>query len=144
MFEDTVGPFIIFPLADIIIYSKIYGYVYRSNDNGITAKAKNNVSCLDTIYVTKQLLTDREILLTNTPDTYFGDRLIKQIVCNYKRTCWLDENVKIEIFEMAKGWIQSYLINKKYKLSFKSKVIVRAILKNDFGAYGYLCKNIIF
>ena len=59
-------------------------YIYYVNPKGITANARHSVKILDTLWVTRRLLSDRMMLgLTPTADDY--DAFLRQVVQNHKR-----------------------------------------------------------
>ena len=61
-YEDTLMPMIIFPLARVKTSIAATVYHYRLNPLGITSKAKKSRRVLDSLWVTRRLFADRELL----------------------------------------------------------------------------------
>ena len=59
-FEDTINAMIVYPLSKKNVLLDKIVYRYRLNSQGITATSVANAKILDTIYITKQILQDKE------------------------------------------------------------------------------------
>lgn len=120
-FEDTVLPTIIFPLADACFLNKSIVYFYRPTINSITDRSKTQVKVLDTFYVTRQLLCDRDELNLPKDNTYYY-RFYMQVICNCIRLSILPKEVQIKIFFETIDLFNKYSIKpiRQFRSLYKS------------------------
>lgn len=70
-FEDFVTNLILVPLADTIIIIDDVVYNYMQNDKGIYSQSKSNMKVIDSFWVLKKLITDREKLGIGITSEYY-------------------------------------------------------------------------
>ncbi|WP_159063578.1 glycosyltransferase family 2 protein [Parabacteroides bouchesdurhonensis] len=131
-FEDTVMFLIIFDLTSNMASISDIVYYYRQNNNGITVTSRRNPKALDTYYITKRLLVDRE-LLKLPPSQELYERFLEQCKINFNRTLKLpNKYVSYAIFE------ETAKLKRKYFKDFtsqNSEQLEKALEQNDFRTY---------
>lgn len=132
IFEDTCLKLGLFHTAKRIVCIPKIGYFYRDNRGGITGKAKSNPRALDTVWITKMLVQNKDALNLKNESAFMED-LFNQFVVNYARTRFFDDSIKREIFGLSKE-----LVKKADSPSVKVKrrrPLYKAIKSGDYGAY---------
>lgn len=137
-FEDTVVSFIYKFLAKKKACIDNYVYSYRINEFGITKTSRRKHKTLDTFYVTKKLLEDREKL--NLPfDCSFRKTLLNQFVVNTKRLNTLN-NKKINKYVF---YCSKYLYEQYYNYNVKDLnefyYIEKALSTNNYLLFYLFC-----
>lgn len=84
-FEDTLLYLVLFDMAMNMARIPQIVYNYRINSAGITSSAVGRPKCLDSFYVTRRLMKDRDKL--NIPLTTFAyEKFLRQVRTNFGRT----------------------------------------------------------
>lgn len=136
-FEDTLIGMIIDKLAAKTDNVSEPVYRYLDNQNGITHKSEGNKRVLDTFYVTRQLLRDRETLGMKMTDSFYHD-LLWQVKMNQRRISTLrDMIVNEDIFTATRYLLSHY---PAFKASDKRLELLEWSLRNNnFNAYIMAC-----
>ena len=103
-FEDTLVWMILEPLCNRRVTSDRLTFRYRMNLNSISHKAALNPKSIDTLYVTLQLLKDRESLGIQF-DQYQYELLLQQMRNNFYRVKCLNTEIKQAVFVMEQDLI---------------------------------------
>ena len=103
-FEDTLVWMILEPLCNRKVTSDRLTFRYRMNLNSISHKAALNPKSIDTLYVTLQLLKDRESLGIQF-DQYQYELLLQQMRNNFYRVKCLNTEIKQAVFVMEQDLI---------------------------------------
>ena len=137
-FEDTICAMIIHDIAIKKTSIPEVIYWYRVNRKGICSSSKGKTKVIDSLWVTKRLLKDRE-MLGLTFDGRFLDQLVTQCKVNTFRIYSLgDELANIANFEASKEWYFRYC--QGYRCHAPSnKPIEEAILRNDYRQFLLAC-----
>ncbi len=137
-FEDTIMPFIVFPLAEKMINIDVPLYRYRQNPSGITFSSRGNPKILDTLYVTLRLLQDRS-LLGIEPDAAYYDSLLYQIRINQYRLSTLKNR---DVEKAAFRLLSDIIIRCNGKTGSKRlRGVERAVFQRSFSAFLWACNN---
>lgn len=96
-FEDTIVGMIIVPMCSRIATLDIISFRYRMNPDSISHQFTKSLKTLDTLYITLQLLKDRETLGV-TIDQKFYDFMLRQLQHNFVRVSHFTEKVKQAVF----------------------------------------------
>ena len=107
-FEDTIVWMILEPLCKCKITSNKVTLRYRMNPNSISHLATRHPKSLDSLYITLQLLRDRDTLGIEF-DQYQYDMLLQQMRNNFYRVVDLDTKTKQAVFV-----VEQYLITQKF------------------------------
>lgn len=135
-FEDTIISMIVNPMADICYKSKYCSYFYRDNNEGITSMSKSSPKTMDTFYVTRRVLEEREEYFKLAKDNLFYKKVFLQIVCNCVRLINYPANVQIEVFFETRKLLNNYDIGKLCEF----RVLYNSIVNRQFKKYIRFCK----
>lgn len=135
-FEDTVLHTIIYPMADECYKSNLLCYFYQINEAGMTSQSKSSNKTLDTFYVTRSLLKDREQLDLKIDDSYYS-RFFYQIICNCNRLLSFSKEIQLAVFNETVKLFERYDIKcvKRFKTLFLS------LKERKFEQYISFCKH---
>ena len=137
-FEDTIVWMILEPLCKRKVTSDKITLRYRMNPNSISHLATQNPKSLDTLYVTLQLLNDRESLGIEF-DQYQYDLLLQQMRNNFCRVASFDSKTKQALFVVQ----QDLIVNKFATWSTnnpKVKPIEEFLRADDYAGFELWCK----
>lgn len=148
-FEDTVLFLILFFMAKKVATISDIVYWYRQNNEGITFTSGKNFKSLDTYWITKQLLKDRNTLGMEC-DTNLYEAILQQSIHNFKRISSLCEiEIDKSFFEATRFLLAQYFNNSanpdgmadwKYSTAQKKfRNVENAIRKNNFYAFVAAC-----
>lgn len=148
-FEDTVLFLILFFMAKKVATISDIVYWYRKNHDGITLTAEKNFKSIDTYWITKQLLKDRNTLCMEC-DQKLYEAILQQSVHNFKRIDSLHELEIDKAFFVATRFLLAQYFNDsvnpdciaKWKYSTAQKKfrnVENAIRKNNFYAFVATC-----
>jgi len=117
------------------IYEPVYCYL--DNPEGITHKYSGNVKVLDTLYVTQQLLQDRDSAGLSMTSRFY-DVLLYQIRMNQCRINSLQDNdINKDVFTVSRYMISRY---PDFKTKDKQLELLEWSLRNNnFLAYMLSC-----
>lgn len=140
-FEDTLVCMVIEPLCKIKSSSDKLSFGYRMNVNSISHTYGGNPKSLDGVYVTLQLLKDRNTM--NIPICSIADyeMLLKQIITNHKRIMQLPKKIQNAAFI-----VHSELINTDFKVFEAKNELLKPVEsflreKNFLGFYVWCLWN---
>lgn len=103
-FEDTIVWMILEPLCKRKVTSDKLTFRYRMNPNSISHVASQNPKSLDSLYVTLQLLKDREMLGLEF-DQYQYELLLQQMRNNFCRVSYLSLKTRQAVFVVQRDLI---------------------------------------
>lgn len=129
-FEDTLCSLILYPMAKKISTISHYVYCYRTNFKGISRSFRGNNKCLDSYYISEQLLKDM-INMKWTINEAQSKTIAFQFKLNANRISSLkNENVNKSLFIL-----QSFLF-KKYFKNFKStNPLITSLLEGNYDIF---------
>ena len=137
-FEDTLVWMILEPLCNRKVTSDRLTFRYRMNLNSISHKAALNPKSIDTLYVTLQLLKDRESLGIQF-DQYQYELLLQQMRNNFCRVQFLNTEIKPAVFV-----VEQDLIANKFAIwsttNPKVKPIEDLLRAGDYVDFELWCK----
>lgn len=137
-YEDTIITAIITHLAGRIATTSDMVCYYRQNPAGITKSSRGKPKSIDTYWIHRSVMQDRQKLGLVT-DCAFYEHLLRMIVLSYQRTEAEPDAVKISMFVLWKEMLEQekkgeFAINSRYKY------LEKAILEGDYKKYSILCK----
>lgn len=140
-FEDTVVSFILLPLSKMRASVSNIVYCYRKNLKGISVSSKGNIKSLDSFYVTRRLLFDRQILGLPLGEEEL-EMVLRQIIVNYRRINTIkDKTIQELIFDANIEMLQTFFTPKiVMTYSGKHNHLLKAILQNNYRLYNLYCK----
>lgn len=100
-FEDTIVWMILEPMCQRKVTSDRITFRYRMNPHSISHVATTRVKSVDTLYITLQLLKDRELLGLQF-DRYQYENLVQQMRNNMFRCLSLSDQVKKAVFTIQR------------------------------------------
>lgn len=138
-FEDTIGAFILYPMAKRVSAINTPVYKYLINPNGISATCKGRAQTLDTLYITRAMLKDDMSLgLLDTEKQRLYEHMFHQIRINFNRTALLGEQVRECVFVVSCDLMERYFSG-CYTQREESKALESAIRKRDYKSYVIGC-----
>lgn len=135
-FEDSVMRQIIFNLADQdMIYSlDVPFYMYRKNENGITATSLRRAKSLDSLWITLKLFQERKILGLADDQEYY-EYMLHMAALTYRRVRKQPERIKNAFFCLFSDFLIS---NFAGHTSSKEKVFEKAIKEKRYYLFKLL------
>ena len=140
-FEDTIIKHLIAPMAAGIFCCEQPVYVYRNRKGSISRNAGSSPKCIDSTWITWQMLKDRRVLgLVN--DRAYLDYFLRQLVLNFKRERKVPEEIKKQIF----SWTAQIVRNEFPESVFlkgdwkKGERLYRSLLEENYRAYCWYCR----
>ena len=137
-FEDTLVWMILEPMCKNKATTDALTFRYRMNPNSISHTSDGKMKSLDTLYVTLQLLADREMLGIRFDQRQY-EMLLRQMRNNHCRVLGLPEDVRRAVFV-----VQSDLIKRRFSMwntSDSGVKPIQDILRNaDFADFELWCK----
>lgn len=158
-FEDTLGPYVVYPRALRRAVVSAVVYAYRDNPAGISHRSHGNPRVLDALWVTRRMLADSRSLGIRH-DTAFLDMVLTDLRNTYCRVASLrNRHVSRDLFVALCGLLREYfpavssggpsaLSDGPSALSEKNSVLtadaslrpLEASLRNgDFAAFRLYC-----
>ena len=144
-FEDTIMKHLIAPLAGQIYCCGRPVYIYRNRRGSISRRAGRNPKCIDSTWITWQMLKDRKKLgLVN--DGAYLEYFLKQLILNFKRELKVPEEIKKQIFQWMVQIVRSEfpetVFHKDYWKSCgnrSAEKLYRALAEENYRGYCWLC-----
>ena len=137
-FEDTLVWMVLEPQCRRKATSSAITFRYRMNPDSISHTSSGHLKSIDTLYVTLQLLKDRELLGIEFDQQQY-DMLLQQMRNNFCRIMSLPEKVQTAVFV-----VESDLIKQRFGAWNTSNPRVRPIQemlrKGDFAHFRLWCK----
>lgn len=151
-FEDTLGPYVVYPRALRRAVVSAVVYAYRNNPTGISHRSHGNPRVLDALWVTRRMLADSRSLGIRH-DTAFLDMVLTDLRNTYCRVTSLrNRHVSRDLFVALCGLLREYFPSVSFggpsALSEKNSVLtadaslrpLEASLRNgDFAAFRLYC-----
>lgn len=151
-FEDTLGPYVVYPRALRRAVVSAVVYAYRDNPAGISHRSHGNPRVLDALWVTRRMLADSRSLGIRH-DTAFLDMVLTDLRNTYCRVASLrNRHVSRDLFVALCGLLREYFpavsSGGPSALSEKNSVLtadaslrpLEASLRNgDFAAFRLYC-----
>jgi glycosyltransferase involved in cell wall biosynthesis len=136
-FEDSINPYLLYQICKSASTINKVVYEYRNNTNGISYTAPSKPKCIDTYWITEQMLEDEQKLgILVDQDIY--EQTLRQIILNYKRTSRMSREIKEAIFTLSVELLNKYF--KEWNTSVSKLIdLERALRTNDFGLYSLYC-----
>ncbi|BBA83578.1 glycosyltransferase, group 2 family protein (plasmid) [Lactiplantibacillus plantarum] len=135
-YEDTIISYLIYSLSKKNTTISDVVYVYRYNPLGITVLSKNNIKCIDTLWITELMLEEIHILKLKGSDRIVN-LFFNQVILNFRRTQNMNNEVKKAIFVRTRLLLQKYFLNSSFDKKFD--VLNDALLENNFKLYYIIC-----
>ena len=142
-FEDTVGIYILYPLAKKISTIDSVVYEYTINPEGITGKCACSDKTLDSFWITQRLLEDAKALNIWTSETnqYYYDITLMQIKTNFNRVLCRGVQIRHSVFIASVGLINKYF-DKCTTNNQKLKHIEFALKNSDYNYFVFSCAEL--
>lgn len=129
-FEDSVCALILHPMAKKVSTISHCVYCYRTNFKGISRTFRGKPKCLDSFYISRQLLSDM-ITLGWGDDKKQGKKIAQQFRLNANRISSLkQENVNRALFILQSNLYQKYFSN----MDSQDELVV-SLLEGDYKAF---------
>lgn len=107
-FEDTLGPYVVYPRALRRAVVSAIVYAYRDNPAGISHRSHGNPRVLDALWVTRRMLADSRSLGIRH-DTAFLDMVLTDLRNTYCRVTSLrNRHVSRDLFVSLCGLLREY------------------------------------
>lgn len=136
-FEDSVCCAVIFPGASQIATAPGVMYRWRRNDSSITSLSKASPRCIESFWVMKQLIEDREALglaMTAEVAYYF----LWQVQVNYRRVARLyDPEIDRSLYAETCTLFDSHFRPEDF--SSLDSPVAEALFKGDYAGYVLAC-----
>lgn len=139
-YEDSIFAYLVYPQNFKCGTIKEYVYGYRVNPNSITRTLMKNKRCIETFYITEELLTNGIDFYNIELTEKLFKQYLHQIKLNYKRTVSCPEGVKKAIFFGSKKLLEDRFKNFLKNSKGIDKKLVKSLLENDYGKYCFICK----
>lgn len=137
-FEDTICCFLLYTKANKICTIPDFVYTYRIITSSVSHSSAKNLRSIDTLWVTQLVLSDYTAL-SLPKDRNFHNKVMRQIIVNYKRLRKLSPEIQKSAFVLTSDTFQKYcktnISDKKYHQ------LEKALLTGDFGRYNLFCKT---
>lgn len=134
-FEDSISAQIIFPLCENDCYTvKECVCEYLMNPQGISAQAVKKPKSLDSLWLYRRLLRERELFgLTVTQGDY--EHFLQMVRLTYSRTRGLSEEVKRSVFAMQIRLKQQYFRDAATSGGRLAQMVEQALVKGQYRRY---------
>lgn len=138
-FEDTIMKHLVYPRAKSIYGIADSVYIYRLRDGSISSNFYGKPKCLDSTWITWQMLADRKKLGLSRDDRYLAC-FLKQLALNYQRENALGKELKKQVFYwMAELVREEFAQCTGQYLTDETRKLYKALLNYDYRAYCRLC-----
>lgn len=137
-FEDSINSFLIFPQARKVVCIPEMVYAYRQNLNSITHTAPKKPKCVDTYWITEQMMQEYELLELPVNENYYK-KMMSQIILNARRVQNMPERVQEDIFILSGELVERYL--KKIEVPKECRELTVALKNKDYGVYRLYCRT---
>lgn len=137
-FEDTIIWMLIEPQCKRKVVTDKMSFRYRMNPQSITHTSSGNNKAIDSLYITLQLLADREALGIEF-DLQQYDHLLNQMRMNFFRVSNLSEEIKQAVFVIQQDLIANKFANWTTNTP-STKPIEQYLRSNDYNGFKLWCK----
>lgn len=140
-YEDSIMAQIVQPMCRDSTYTVSHiCYKYYSNESGITAISKGSKKSLDSLWITRRLLQERELFgLEYTQQSY--EYFLSMVNLTYHRTKLLGPEIAQCIFVVQRMLMNQYYAGYSCVCDHKKGRIQEALQKNDFRKYILACER---
>lgn len=129
-FEDTICALVLHPMAKKVSTINHCVYCYRTNFKGISRNFRGKPKCLDSFYISRQLLSDIKALGWAMNEEQ-GIKIARQFRLNANRISSLNqENINRALFIL-----QSNLFQKYFATIHSQDDLVVSLLNGDYKAF---------
>lgn len=140
-FEDSIMEQIVHPRCKDATYTiSDICYKYFANEAGIIATSKGKPKSLDSLWITKRLLQEREafhLQLTQDSFAYF----LNMVKLTYHRTKYLGAEVAQAVFVLQRMLLNRYYSAYETISGGKIVKLKKALRTNDFRRYILACES---
>ncbi len=137
-FEDSIMSTIIYYKINKSMKIADNVYYYRENNNGITKTSSKFPKSIDSVWITKRLYTDRQVLGLKNSQNYY-EYILRMVKLTYIRTRFQDETVKKSVFILFSDFIKTNFSG--YNTQYRDlKELEKAMRTMDYGYYKAYCK----
>lgn len=137
-FEDTIVSMMLYPQCNNIMTISDEVYLYRINPNGISATSGGKIKCIDSLYITLQMLEDASCLNIARGQQQY-DHFFNQVRINQRRISTLRNNaVNRCVFNITCRACHQYFFGMSAS-DDKQKKLEHALQTHDFGLYMVEC-----
>lgn len=133
-FEDSINAQILFEICKKCYTIADFVYLYRENINSITHLSLKKPKAIDSLWITQQLLKDREIAGFNFGQNQY-EYFLRMVELTYQRTINLDEKTKKCIFVIQKKLREKYYNEYKTTYTNYRSKIEMSLKNNDYKMY---------
>ncbi len=103
-FEDTIDSFLIYPKSNCTWGLSDVVYEYRVNNTGYTSQVHRNSKSLDSFWITRMLIKEREEY-GHPNDLKYFQKLKTQVITNHLRLSSVPDNIKEAVFNLSANCI---------------------------------------
>ena len=136
-YEDSIFAQIIYPNANTALKSELNVYCYLDNSKGVTRTSRGKAKSIDSVWVTKKLLSERiERNMILTQDDY--EYMLRQLKLTHNRTKNLNDNIKKAVFIVYADMVNQYFGAYKTQES-KMYFLEKSVKEYDYGTYNAFC-----
>lgn len=137
-FEDSLVYMMIFPQCKRIVTIPDEVYKYRIHSTGISKKSIGNLKCLDSFWVTRRLMKDRDLLKIQESPSSMMQMLMQQVKINFQRINSINRmDVNRSVFTLTAQLVQN-LPKIDTPLNTHAE-LYEALMNNHFWKYYFYC-----
>ena len=133
-YEDSILAFLIWPVVKNARRVSNMAYIHRRNPKGITAASRGRPKAVDTVWITRQMMQEREALPLPKDDAYFA-QLMDQIMLNHYRIKALPAEIQEAAFVLT-----SDLLAQQFPTFPTETTLTKALKEKNFGTFQMYCK----
>lgn len=137
-FEDTINSFLIFPQVKKAVGIPMMVYAYRQHSVSISHTAPQKPKCVDTYWITEQMMQEYETLGLPVNENYYK-KILRQIILNAVRVRNMPQSVQEDIFILSGELVERYL--KDIEVPKEYRGIAVALKNKDYGMYRLYCRT---
>lgn len=138
-YEDSVICQILLPMARKIYSVSTPIFAYLLNPQGVSAASQGKLKALESLYVTRRLLQERQAFgFESTPQDY--THFLHMVLLTYHRTRGLPRQVPYLIFEAQRQLQQTYFQGLSPVPPYEG--LAQALNKGQFRRYLWLCETL--
>lgn len=139
LFEDTIGAFLLYPLAKRVSSIDKPVYKYFINPKGISTTIKGRAETLDSLYITRAMLKDcaRRRMFDNYKQQLY-EHMFCQIKVNFDRTSLLGEEIRLCVFVVTCELMENYFKGCHTQLE-KNKPLELSLKEHNYKTYMLNC-----
>jgi hypothetical protein len=135
-FEDTIVSMLLLPLAQRVATTARCTYAYRQNPAGITAASRTRLKTIDSVWITRRVLRDRQQLnLPFTPAAY--EELLQEVALDHLRLRDLHRpEITEAAFVVSRQTLLPYLpAHPAAKVCTPVQALEQALVEGDYALF---------